>query len=340
MTRATPPRALRVALCIPLVLLLTGSADPDPSPRKPIVIKLATLAPNGSPWHEILKDMAAQWAEASDGQVTLRIYPDGVAGEEPDVLRKMRIGQLHAGGLTYAGLSRVVPEVTVLAIPMAIDSAEDLRRVREVMEPRLERLFEERGFVLLNWGDVGWVRFFLPNAEASIAAIKRLKHIAWSDDVTTDMWRAAGFQMITLTLPDILPGLQTRMVNAIASTPLVLLSNQWFPYLPYMLDMPWAPLIGATLVDRRTWQRIPEDLRTELRRIARATTERLTTEVVRMEEAAIAAMKERGLQVIEPEEELVAQWRALMQTAYPKLRGSIIPEEWFDEALRIVGGGG
>lgn len=328
------PRSLgSAALAIGLAFVTLGAR---PDAREPIVIKLATLAPNGSAWHEILKEMGARWSEASGQQVELRIYPGGVAGEEADVLRKMRIGQLHAGSLTITGLSRVVPEVYVLAIPMTMRTDEDLQRVREVMQPRLEERLAEAGYVLLNWGDVGWVRFFLPTPDGSIEAVKKLTFPSWSDDSALELWRAAGFRSARLNMADMLPGLQTGMIDAVNSTPLVLLSNQWFPYVPYMLDMPWNPLVGATVVDRRTWEQIPESLRPELLRIARETGQKLRTEIQKMERDAIAAMEERGLTVIQPTEELVQEWTDFFEETRGQLRGRQIPAAWFDEVLRLT----
>ncbi len=303
---------------------------------RPVVIKLATLAPRGTVWHDLLLDMGAQWSEASGGRVELRIYPGGVAGEEADVLRKMRIGQLQAGSLSLAGLQRISPSVTVLAIPMLMETPEDLARVRTAMEPHLEGLFAENGYVLLNWGDVGWIRFFSPDADISPAAAKRRKTLAWSDDALQDLWRQAGFRPVVLNLADVLPGLQTGLVDAMSSTPLFVLSNQWFPFVPYMLEMPWSPLVGATLVDRRTWEQIPAELRPELIRIAREVGAEIQVEIQRLEADAIEAMKARGLTVVQPTPELVKAWRDLFESAYPSLRGSVIPADWFDQALRVV----
>jgi TRAP-type C4-dicarboxylate transport system substrate-binding protein len=307
--------------------------------EEPIVIKLATLAPSDSEWHEILKDMGEEWSRVSDGRVELRIYPGGVAGQEADVLRKMRIGQLHAGALSVPGLARIVPEVHVLTIPMNVDGPAALERVRRAMEPRLEERFAENGYILLNWGDAGWVRFFLPGPGASPDEVRGLKFPAWSDDAILDLWREEGFRGVTLNISDVLPSLQTGLINALNTTPLVVLSNQWFSEVEYMLDMPWTPLVGATIVDRRAWERIPEELRPELIRIARVAERRLQTEITRLEDWAIAEMEERGLQIIEPSDALVQEWRSFFESHYPKIRGPLIPPDWFDEALRLGRGG-
>lgn len=342
-SRSAGPRSA----CPPLIGVLALAAGlalgpglvPAGAQGRPIVIKLATLAPTDSPWHDIYKEMGARWAQVSGGRVTLSIYPGGVAGEEPDVLRKMRIGQLHAGGLTLAGLSHITPAVIALAIPFVMETPEDLARVREVVEPKLEQLLAEKGYVVLNWGDVGWMRYFLPAADASPEAVKRYRFVSWSADRTTELSRDAGFRHVQLNLSDVLPGLQTGLADAVSTTPLVVLSNQWFPFVPYMIDMPWAPLVGATVVDKRVWDQILPELRPQLMAVAREAGVRLQTEILRMEADAIAAMVERGMNIITPTPEEAAAWRALYVAAYPKLRGSVIPEDLFDEVIWVAAQG-
>jgi TRAP-type C4-dicarboxylate transport system substrate-binding protein len=302
----------------------------------PIVIKLATLAPRGSAWHEILKQMGAEWHQASGGQVTLRIFPSGVAGEETDILRLMGTGQLQAGSLSLAGLSRISPSVYVLAVPMAMRTWDDLARVRAVMQPRLEEVFKEQGYILLNWGDIGWVHFFLPDPNASLASVREHQFVAWSDDSTIDLWKDRGFRNTYVELAQILPALQQGRVDAVGTTPLFMLANRWYPEVPYMVDMPWTPLVGATLIDRDAWNAIPADLRPTLMEIARQAGIRMQEEIQRMEADAIEAMRARGLKVVNPDASTTDEWRAFFESGYPDLRGPVVPEAWFDEVLELT----
>ena len=317
------------------------SIDAATGQGRPIVIKMATLVPTGSDFHERLKEMGAQWEEASGGRVTLTIFTGGSGGEEDDILRRMRLGSLHAGALSLAGLQGITPAVTVLAIPMAMEDRGSLARVLEAMRPKIEAEFLERGYVVLHWADAGWMRFFLPEGDPSPAAVRNFKYPQWGEDDTNDLWREAGFPPgVVLNIADVMVGLHTGLIDAINTTPFVVASYQWFPKVPYMIDIPWAPLMGATVVDRRTWERIPDDLRPELERIAEETGDSIQASITRLEAEAIEAMKARGLTVVEPPLEIREEWRALFRSAYHMLRGEIIPEEWFDEALRAAGAGG
>jgi len=307
---------------------------------RPIVIKLATLVPTGSDFHERLKDMGAQWEAASGGRVKLTIFSGGSGGEEDDILRRMRLGSLHAGALSLAGLQGITPAVNVLAIPMAMEGREDLARVLAAMRPILEADFLERGYVVLHWADAGWMRFFVPEPDPSPDAVRNNKYVQWGEDDTNDLWREAGFPPgVVLNIADVMVGLHTGLVDAINTTPFVVASYQWFPKVPYMIDIPWAPLMGATVVDRRAWERIPADLQPELRRIAEETGDSIQAAIARLEDEAIEAMEARGLTVVKPSPKILEEWKTLFESGYHRLRGEMIPEEWFDIALQAARAG-
>lgn len=330
---------LASALAVSLVSVPVApmAAEDLSAAAKPIVIKLATLAPNGSTWHETLKDMGEQWRLASSGRVVLRIYPGGVAGEERDVIRRIRVGQLHAGLITNNGLGGIAQETLALIIPLLADSRESLDHVFSILTPRLDEVLEEKGFVALNWGDAGWVRFFVPEADPSIEAVQRARLFVWSgDDIAVEIWKRTGFNAVPLSSDDVLPSLQTGMINAFSAPPMVALVKQWFPSTPVMIDLPWAPLIGATIISKRTWNKIPESLRPKLKSIAEDTGVRLRSEVAELERTAITEMQKRGLTVVRPDKAQTKRWHEVIRSAYPAIRGRMVPAEWFDAALQAA----
>ena len=146
------------------LLLAVALAAPGTARSAPMIVKMATLAPEGSSWFRVLQEMGEEWRKASDGAVTLRIYPGGVAGDEDAVIRKMRVGQIQAAAITGIGLAYLEPSFYALHIPMMYASDEEFDFVRDRYAPVLERKLEEKGFVVLNWGDAGWVHFFSKDA--------------------------------------------------------------------------------------------------------------------------------------------------------------------------------
>jgi len=315
-----------------LAIVATAAAAPGPE----IVIKMGTTAPEGSSWHQIFKEMGEEWRQASGGGVVLRIYPGGVLGDEPDLVRKMRVGQIQAAALTAGGLSDIDKSVAALQIPMMFRSYDELDYVREKLRPTIEKRLEEKGFVVLNWGDAGWVMFFAKQPFTTPDDLKKMKLFAWAgDNDAIEIWKAAGFQPVPLPSTEILTGLQTGLINAFDTTPLLALSSQWFGLAPYMLDLKWAPLVGATVMSKRTWQKVPPEARPALLKSAGKAGERLKSDIRQANDKGIEAMKSRGLKVLPVTPEVEAAWQRAAESAYPRIRGTIVPAPMFDEVKRL-----
>jgi TRAP-type transport system periplasmic protein len=301
-----------------------------------VVIKMGTGAPEGSPWHQILKSMGEKWKESSKGAVTLRIYPGGVLGDEPDLVRKMRVGQIQAAAITAVGLSDIDDAVAALQIPMMFRSYEELDYVRDKLRPILEQRLESRGFVVLNWGDAGWVMFFAKESFAEPEDLKKMKLFVWAGDShSVEIWKAGGFHPVPLAATDILPGLQTGLINAFDTTPLAALANQWFGLAPHMLDLKWAPLVGATVITKKAWESIPAASREGVLQAASEAGERLKGEIRATNQKAIEAMEKHGLIVHPASPELESRWRKAAEEVYPEIRGTIVPADMFDKVRRL-----
>ena len=206
----------RILATLLAVSVLTGFALPAPAQT----IKLGTLAPEGSPWHKIIRDMAEAWKEASGGKIKVRIYAGGVVGDEPDMVRKMRVGQLHAAALTGAGLSRIAPEIQALQMPMMFAADAELDYVRERIGGKLEATLEAKGFKVLTWGDAGWVYFFAQKPIINPDDLKPLRLFTWvGDTVVTDAYKACGYQPVPLAATEIHSALQSGLINAFPLSP-------------------------------------------------------------------------------------------------------------------------
>jgi len=320
-------------LRLTMSMLLLGCLTPA---MPQTVIKMGTLAPDGSPWHQALQSMGERWRKISAGQVKLVIYPGGVLGDEPDMVNKMRIGQIQAAGLSGAGLSGIEPGVMALQIPMMFDSYEELDYVRERVAPRLEKMVEARGYVVLNWGDVGWVHFFTTRPASRMGDMRKMKLLTLAgDNDTLELWKANGFRAVPLAATDILTGLQTGLVEAVPNTPLFALLDQSFGIARNMIDVKWAPLIGATVITRRMWDSLPAAQRSDMMKAAREAGVSLRDGIRKMGDEAIVTMQKRRLQVIHADAAALAEWRREAEGVYPKLRGGQVPAELFDEVRKL-----
>ncbi|MFN7997789.1 MAG: TRAP transporter substrate-binding protein DctP [Bryobacteraceae bacterium] len=314
-------------------LLLMGCLNPVLSQT---VIKMGTLAPEGSPWHQALQMMSERWRKVSGGQVKLVIYAGGVLGDEPDMVNKMRIGQIQAVALSGAGMSGIEPGVMALQIPMMFDSYDELDYVRDRVAPRLEKMIEARGYLVLNWGDAGWVHFFTTRPASRLGDMRNMKLFTWAgDNDTLELWKANGFRAVPLAATDILTGLQTGLIEAVPTTPLYALLNQSFGIARNMIDVKWAPLVGATLITRRMWDTLPAAYRGDLMNAAHDAGGSLRGGIRKMCDDAVTTMQKRRLQVVHADAPTVAEWRREAEGVYPKLRGRQVPAELFDEVRRL-----
>lgn len=303
-------RPIHHRLAVAFVLLLAIPAAARPA----TVVKMATLAPDGSVWDKTLRTMGDDWRRDTGGNVTLRLYPGGVAGDEPDIVRKMNIGQLHGAALTTTGLAAIDNAFDVFQLPLFFASYDELFAVLERLRPSLEQRLEAKGYVLLAWGHGGWLHLFSTAPVRQVADLEKLKIFAWSgDESMIARWRRNGFQPVPLAATDIMTGLTTGMIDALPTTPLAALSLQWFRHTPYMQDLGIGPLIGATVIHRRIWDKLSDVEKAAMRRAAAAAEATLEVEVPAQDARAVAAMKSRGLEVVAIDGDTRKAWEALAQ---------------------------
>lgn len=299
------------------------------------VMKLGTVAPDHSSFHKILLRMRDDWRNEG---VRLTIYPGGVAGGEAEMVRRMRTGGLDAALLTVNGLSEIDPSVEALQnLPMMFRTLEEVDYVNEKLRARLERTLRAKGFVVLFWADAGWVRFFSTRPVETPDQMRRLKLFTWAGDMEAiDVYRTAGFNVVPLETADIASSLQTGLIDAVPMPPYVALATQTFRKAPHMLDITWAPLVGALVVTERSWNRLePDSQRLLARTAAAAGTEMKQTN--RLEcDAAIAAMKSRGLVVVHATPAVEQQWRDAAERSYGVIRGRMVPADLFDEVRSLL----
>jgi TRAP-type C4-dicarboxylate transport system substrate-binding protein len=297
---------------------------------------MGTLVPKNSPWHDILLKMGEEWQKSSGGKIELKIYPGGEQGDEPEMVQKIRIKKLQAVALSGAGLSGIDAAVTALEIPMMLSSYEELDYVREHISDRLEKGLAQHGFIVLNWGDAGWVHFFTKQPATSPDDIRKMKLcVLQGDNSTFQLYKINGFHPVALAATDILTGLQTGLIEAFQSPPLIALSNQWFGGARNMLDIPFAQLVGATVIDKQVWDKIPPPIQKEMRASARTAGVALREEIRKAESSSIPMMQQFGLNVVHADPKAAAEWRQLAEAIWPKLRGTLVPADLFDQVLKL-----
>jgi TRAP-type C4-dicarboxylate transport system substrate-binding protein len=321
------------------VLLATVSPTGPATAASTIVIKLGTIAPEGSLWHDALLDIRERWLELSDGTVELRIYAGGVLGSEDEMVRKMQRRGLDALAISGSGLPLIESSADCLNLPLVFDSYEELNAVREELSAELEARFEERGFKVLSWAEAGWVRFFATKPVRTPDELAALRLWISSGDVESErLFKALGFQVVPLPVTDMLTSLQTGLLEAFVSPPLFALLDRSYQVAGYMTDLDFAPLNAATVMTAGAWNRVPEQYRPALLASAREVAIALRAQLRESEDSAIAEMVERGLEVVRLTEEERALWYAGARDVMPKLGCNRNDPALFERVMRLTGG--
>ena len=316
-----------------LSMLVFGAAGAED-----VRLRVGTLAPRGTHWHRLLLELGDKWRPAQGAGAAFSVYTDGSQGGEADMVRRMRIGQLNGALLTVVGLSEIDDGVTALQkMPLVFRSWEELDYVREKLRPTLERRFHDKGFVVLAWGDAGWVRFFSRQPALRPADFRSMKMFAWAgDNAQADIMKTLGYQPVVLEVADVLPGLQTGLIAAVPSSPFWALTLQFYPHAPYMLELDWAPLVGAFVVTRKALDSMSPEGRRVLLEAGAGAGAQMRQLSRREHDEAVAAMVKRGLKVQRVSPEVEAEWRRLAEELYPAVRGRMVPAELFDEVQALL----
>ena len=298
-------------------------------------LKIGSLVPKNSLYHRQLMEVGEAWKKSQTGTPRFNVFTDGSQGGEAEMVRRMRIGQLQASLLSVVGLRDIEPSIAALQnLPLAFRSWEELDYVREKMRPGMEKKFLEKGYVVLAWGDAGWVRFFSKQAAFSPEYFKKMKFFAWGAEAEQqEIMKSLGYTPVPLEPTDILPSIQTGMINVVPSTPYFALASQIYSTAPHMLEINWAPIVGAFVITKKSWDEMSPETQKVLRAASDTAGSVIRAQARKEVEEAVDAMKKRGLQVNKPNPEQLKEWRALSESLYPRIRGKMVPAETFDEVF-------
>ena len=301
-------------------------------------LSLGTLAPDGTSFHRSLLEMRENWRKAPGGGVNLRIFAGGKMGGEAKMVSQMRLGALDAALLTVTGLSEIDQAVTGLqSVPMMMRSLDEADYLGTKLQPVLEKRMEKAGFVVLFWTDAGWIRFFSKQPMTTPEDLQKSKLFIWAgDSYYVEMWKNGGFQPVPLETADVIPMLDTGMINCVPVPPFAALALQLHDRAPHMLQINWAPLVGALVVRKSAWDRIPAETRVGLLKAAREAGVQNKAQGRAESDRAVEAMKSKGMTVHTVSPELEVRWRRAAEPFYPKLKGKLIPVDIWEEVDRVL----
>jgi len=315
-----------VTLCLGILLAPTTMRTPA-SANGSAEIRMATIAPKGSKAERILRAWDMSVREKTGGRVKFRFYPGGVAGDERDVLRKMKVSQLDATTLTSVGLGQIVRSASVLQVPGLFKNYKELAAVRSAMDAEWRKSFDDAGYQLLGWFDIGFGRVFSTQPIARPSDLKKTRPWVWRDDpVFPELMKIVGANGIPLGLPEVFPALQTKMVDTVIASPTAALGLQWFTNLPYMTKQADVALVGATLITNQLYKSLPPDAQQILTETGKQAHQKALELIASEEQTDYSTLKARGVKEVDTAPH-AAEWAKAYGELRTRLTGKLFSKE-------------
>lgn len=314
------------------VFLRAAEAEPE------YIIKFATVAPEGSTWIKHMRALDKQVRTRSNGRLGFRIYAGGIAGDEIDVLKKIRIGQIQAAAFSGVGFGRILPMVRVLDLPFLFREEQEIDVVHQELLPYFREEFRKKGFELLAWAEVGNVHIFSKKAIRTLEDLAGLKVWTWSGDpITKATFAAMGVNPIPLAVTDVLTAANTGMIDTVYAPLLGALALQWHTAMKYVMDLPLGHSTGAMLISSGFYQKLPPDLTRLLRETVEPAMRGLTEELRKQSNEAMQALRQSGLEIVPPPEGAgLRQFYDIHEQVGRNLAGKVYPSQLLDRVYAIL----
>ena len=287
-----------------------------------ITLKIATLAPEGSAWVQTFDDLNAALKKKTGNAVRLKVYPGGVLGDETDMVRKMYVGQIQGAVLTSASLSGIFSEMDVFQIPFLFESYEEVDSVLGKMDAFFKKGFADKGYLLAAWSEGGFVRLMSTVPIAALDDLKKAKVWVWADaPMAKAIFDEAGISAIPLSLPDVLVGLQTGLVEVVYAPPTGAIALQWFTKTKYMTDVPLIYLVGGIVLKKGPLEKLSPAHRQVFMELCSEYMDKLKVVIRKENQEAIEVMVNHGLKIIRPSAAQIEGFKKVSQKAMQRQTG-------------------
>jgi TRAP-type C4-dicarboxylate transport system substrate-binding protein len=330
-------RTLLMALLALALACLPGTAPRSVDAQETTTLRIATLAPRGSAWMRVFNAWNNTLRQRTHNRLALRFYAGGSQGDERDVIRKIRIGQLDGAAVTSTGLSLVVRPVLVLQAPGIVENYQQLDRARAALNDEFSQQFQQNGMRLLGWGDVGQGRIFSNRPIERPQDLRSVRPWVWRDDsMFGEFLEVVGAHGVRLGVPEVLPALSTGQVDTLVASATAASALQWHTRVTHVTQQANAMLIGATIVSEQKVQALPDDLRTALLETSQQAHETLVRRIRRDDDRYYTALTtHHGITPVDltPHQD---EWADVARQTRERLAGRLYPRELMERVMRAA----
>jgi TRAP-type transport system periplasmic protein len=305
-----------------LLILITGALLALPAMAQALVLKIATVAPEGSSWMRSMRQGADEIKDRTVGRVDLKLYGGGIMGTEKTVFRKIRAGQLHGGAFTGSALEEIYADARLYGLPLVFRSHEEFTYIRGHMDPDLLAGLEKAGFTSFGFAGAGFSQLMARVPVRTLGDLKGQK--AWvpeGDTISYAIMESLGLTPVPLPITDVMTGLQTGLIDAIGTSAVGAIAFQWHTRVKYVTDTPLAFLVGTLIIDQRTFSRISQPDQEVVREVMGRIYKDFDRQALADNVAAGNALQKQGLVMVAQPPEEMARWRQSADTVIRRLAG-------------------
>ena len=308
---------------------------------KTYTFKFATLIPPDTAWMKEIQAWADEVKEKSHGQIRFKIYPGGVMGDEPDVLRKIRSRQLQGAFFTGYGIGRIFSPARVLEIPFLFKNTDESDFVRSQIMDDIEAGFRKKGFELVGWPEVGFIHFFSKKPLSSLDDIKSHRIWLWQGDPLGEaLTKAAGITPVPLSIMDVYTQLSAKhgSIDTVYNSPFGALAMQWYSKLKYASNIAMTNAIGALVIDQRFYKKLPPELQQLMKQSGKKYADKINQISRRDNQQSIELLKQSGIVFMwDWNEEEKQQMLDIRDKAARALSSSnYIPAAYFERTRKLL----
>ena len=326
-----------IPILLLLMLLFLSVLKPVPVSADQVILKIGTLAPEGSSWVKAFRDINQELAQKTGNQVVIRVFPGGVLGDEEDMLRKIKVGQIQGGFFTGGGLGLIFKDIKILVIPSLFENYKEVDALMNKMSGYFEKGILDNGFKIMAWGESGFIYLFSKHPIKNAADLRKGKVWIWEDTaIGRAVFKELGVNGIPLGIPDVLVSLQTGRIDTVYASPAAAISMQWFTRVSYMTDVPLSYSVGAAVLHKSAFEKIPSALRATVEEVFRRHLALLKENVRKEDQRAIAVLTKQGIKTISPNVKEVKELQALSMKGVDTLGEDVFPKKTLAEAKTLL----
>jgi TRAP-type C4-dicarboxylate transport system substrate-binding protein len=264
---------------------------------KELSVKFGTIAPAGTPWADSLEEIKNRVGKNSNNQIKIKTYLGGQLGGELEIMQKIRRGNIEGGGLTCGAMASIIPELDLLEVPFLFESSEEADFILDnyLLGP-FKELFEKKGFVMLTWAENGWRS--LGHKSKLIKTPEDLKAVkirSQESKVHLAFWKKLNASPVAIATPEVLPALQTGVVEAFDNTPLFTLAAEWQTAIKFYTVSNHIYQPAAVIYSKKFWDKLDENQRKILMGPGNGLAVEIRSNVRKLGDSLIEVLKESGI---------------------------------------------